>query len=162
MSSGFMRRSLVKVIQSPPLNFILDSFDPEYICFVHESSGILLYLFDTFLIWKENRLADSNITPHVELEDLSSLCENVFTKLKAYLLSLELLEQMINRAIVNSILKKEGKPVEVNTLLTCSELEILKKESSSESTGFMREGSMNEHFLTLCREESQNATAVYN
>ena len=95
-SSPNIKKSLTKMIQKSPFNFVLDSFE-EYTCFIHESAAVILYLFDNFMIWKENRLADLNIQPHSENEDLSTLCEKLFHKVTSCLVALEMIEELLQR-----------------------------------------------------------------
>jgi len=64
-----IRRQLLKKLEKPPFNFIYDGFKDQ-ISLVHESAGIVLYVFPNYIVWKENRLADMRVSHNTELEDV--------------------------------------------------------------------------------------------
>ena len=89
------RRAILKFIQKPPFNFFLDFLNSPLVL-IHESAGMFIYLFDNFLVWKENRLADLNMNFVTENEDNSTLCENMFRKLRNLISSLEIVEELVD------------------------------------------------------------------
>jgi len=115
--SADIMHNLKKAVQQPPFNFILNSFHikkfGEFTSFMHDSGSIILYFYDTFVVWKDNRLVDTNIAIAGD-SDMTSLSERLFRNLVATIHCLEIIHDTLKlcdfkekKEIKDTIEKKE-------------------------------------------------------
>jgi len=99
--SANIMHSLRKYVQQPPFNFILNSFHfkkfgAAFTSFMHETGSIILYFYDDFIVWKDNRLVDTNINAPGD-SDMTALSERLFRNLIASIHCLEIIHETLNK-----------------------------------------------------------------